>query len=87
MQRVDNKAGKAVIKERMQEIEWVVTGSLKSYFYVGQITGQRTDLLIELIEALPIVWKGKRREQDLTIRTKDAAVMFVLGDINTDIDH
>ena len=87
MQRVDNKAGQAVIKERTQKVEMKVSGSLKTYFYFCRVRGQRQDFLIELIESLQRVLNGEWREQDLSVRAEDTAIVLVLGNIDADVDH
>ena len=65
----------------------LVSGSLEAYFYFCPVRGQRPDLLIKLVESLKRVLNGEWREQDLVVRAEDTAVVLVLGDIDTNVDH
>ena len=65
----------------------IVTGSLKAYFYFCQIRGQRPDLLIELVESLKRILNGEWREQYLPVGAENTAVMFILSDIDTNVDR
>ena len=87
MQRVKDITGKALFQQVPQNSEAVMSGGFKSCFYVYEIILERGNEGKEFFEALTGIGNGKRFGEQFPVLGEDAAVVLVLGDIDTEIDH
>ena len=67
MQRVDDIGGQTFVKEKSEDVVAVMTGGLKSYFYIAQIRCCRLEPLKKQTEAVLIIADGEDLRQNLTI--------------------
>ena len=87
MQRVKDETGKALFQQVPQNSEAVMAGGFKPCFYVFGIILERGNDGKEFFEALTGIGNGKRFGEQFSVLGEDAAVVLVLGDIDTEIDH
>lgn len=87
MQRVKDKAGNPLFQQVTQNSEAVMSGGFEPCFYVFGVILERGNEGKEFFEALAGIGNGKRFGEQFPVLREKAAVVLVLGDIDTEIDH
>ena len=70
-----------------QNVETVMSGGFKTYFYFVRIILERADGGIEGIEAVAVVGDGEGFSKQLTVRGKNAAIVLVFRNVDTNANH
>ena len=87
MQRVKDEAGKSLFQQVPQNSEAVMSGGFEPCFYVLGIIFERGNNGKEFVEALAGIGNGKRFGEQFPALRENAAVVLVLGNVDTEIDH
>ena len=87
MQRVKDETGNPLFQQVTQNSEAVMTGGFEPCFYVFGVILERGNEGKEFFEALAGIGNGKRFGEQFPVLREKAAVVLVLGDIDTEIDH
>ena len=86
MERSRNKGDQISIEQESEQIVTAMTGDLQSYFYFV-VTGTGADTIVQKFKSVHTVGNGEGIREYLTFRVHDETVMFVLLDIDTDVNH
>ena len=87
MQRVKDEAIKPLFQQVTQNGEAVMTGGFKSYFYFFGIILERRNERKEFFVTLAGIGNRERFGKQIPVLRENAAVMLVLGNVDTEIDH
>ena len=87
MQRANDISWQTVVKKEPKDVVTVMPGSLKSYFYFICLCCTVSNRSKQLLESIYVVGDGKAVGSDRTIRIENAAVMLILGNVNSNTNH
>ena len=87
MQRIDDIGRQTFVKQKSEQIVAVMSCGFQSCFCFAQIFCDGLDSAVQAFKTIEIIWNGEHIMQNLTFGVDDKAVMLVLCDVDSDIDH
>ena len=87
VERIDDHGGQTVFHQVVENIAAVMSRSFEPYFYFAEITGRRLYLMQQRIESFHVIRDGENIMYNFSFRTAYEAVMLILGDVDSDINH